>query len=305
MDLSKLFIGIDTGGTNCRIALGDNRGRILHSGNYESVHYSQVGRDAFTKHISGIILEFCDGINLSLESITGICIGAAGARNDTDKEGIKEDLSEKLTYHNIAVESDTAIAYEDAFGEGDGLLLICGTGSVLFGRLKGKNIRMGGWGKLLGDTGSSYSISLNVLKELTKHIDETEEACLLEEKLETGFGINRNNILTEIYHKNFNIHSLAPLIIELAGKGDGMCREAVNREAEGLVHLLNSFVKKHAGEKEIPVAFSGSVIENDNYFSNKLIQYIKDKFGNTFIITEERVNTLKGAIKTAINKFSK
>ncbi len=59
MDLKKLFIGIDSGGTNCRIGLGGNSGKIIHSDNFESVHYSQAGAKAFAAHISKIINGFC------------------------------------------------------------------------------------------------------------------------------------------------------------------------------------------------------------------------------------------------------
>ncbi len=51
-----------------------------------------------------------------------------------------------LSFSNIIVESDSEIAYQSAFGDGDGLLLICGTGSILFGKRNGVEVRIGGWG---------------------------------------------------------------------------------------------------------------------------------------------------------------
>jgi len=303
MDLKKLFIGIDSGGTNCRISLGGNSGKIIHSGNFESVHYSQAGAKAFAAHISKIINNFCDGIGLDLKTISGICAGAAGARHSQDKQRIKEHLSEMLSFSRIIVESDSEIAYQSAFGDGDGLLLICGTGSILFGKRDGAEIRIGGWGKLLGDEGSSYSLSLGMLRRLASRIDETSDAGEIEICLRNEFGLTRENLLNEIYHKNFSIQSLAPLVVRLAGEGEELCRDTADSDVKGLLRLFRTYRKRFNDSEPTDVAFLGSVIENENYISSTLRKGIESEFGKSFIITEERVNTLKGAIKTAIKYF--
>ena len=304
MDLKKLFIGIDSGGTNCRIGLGGNSGKIIHSGKFESVHYSQAGAKAFAAHISKIINDFCAGINLELRSVSGVCAGAAGARHRQDKQRIKEHLSDMLSFSNIIVESDSEIAYQSAFGDGDGLLMICGTGSILFGKRKGVEVRIGGWGKLLGDEGSSYSLSLGMLRRLAVRIDETNEAGELEICLRNEFGLTRENLLNEIYHKNFSMQSLAPLVVRLAGEGENICRETADSDVEGLLRLFRTYRKRFSDSVPTDVAFLGSVIENENYISSSLRKGIENEFGNAFVISEERINTVKGAIKTAIKYFN-
>ncbi len=304
MDLKKLFIGIDSGGTNCRVGFGDGTGRIIHSGNYESIHYSQAGAESFSEHISGVIKAFCSEINLDLGSLSGICIGAAGARHASDKERLKSALSEKTGYGNIIVESDTAVAHYAAFRDDEGLLLISGTGSVLFGKYRGCSVRIGGWGKLLGDGGSSYSIALNFLRRMAESFDDSDSESPLEKSLKSTHGLGRENIIQEIYHGGFSIQSLTPFIIGRADEGDALCSEIIDAEADSLVRLLSAFRKKHGEAHGTEVAFLGSVIENDNYFRRRLKSKIADEFGDAFRVREEKINTLKGALKIAVKTFT-
>ncbi len=191
----KFYVGIDSGGTNCRISLYYDKEGIIHSDVFNSIHYSTVGAKNFSKHIADIINIFFNSNGLLLNECSGICAGIAGARIKENKNEIKEYLSRDLSFSNIIVESDTAIAFEDTFGQKDGLILICGTGSVLFGRLKGEFVRLGGWGKLLGDEGSSYFIGLNFLKQLVKYFDKSDEKIVTEVLLNESYKINRDNII--------------------------------------------------------------------------------------------------------------
>ena len=54
----KFYIGIDSGGTNCRISLFYGKDDIKHSGVFNSVHYSVIGAKSFSKHTSEIIVGF-------------------------------------------------------------------------------------------------------------------------------------------------------------------------------------------------------------------------------------------------------
>ena len=56
-------------------------------------------------------------------------------------------------------------------------------------------------------------------------------------------------------------------------------------------------------DKKLSIAFSGSLIDNKNYFSDTLRDLIKTDFENEFLILENPVNPVNGALKIAINKF--
>lgn len=304
MDLNNLYIGIDSGGTHCRVGLGDGKGKIIHSADYESVHYTQAGEEAFSGRISSVLSDFCRDINLELSSVYGICAGIAGARHNSDREKLRSALSDGLNFKNITAVSDTEVAYYSAFREDGGLLLISGTGSVLYGKKSGKEIRIGGWGKLLGDEGSSHSISLNLLKKAAASFDESDEATPLEIELKKKHGLSRDNLIREIYRGNFNIHSLTPFVIDMAERGNRMCAETLEQEAGGLIRLLKIFAGRFTADEKTEIAFLGSVIENGNFFERRLRARIKEEFGERFRIKEGKINTLKGALKIAVKTFS-
>jgi N-acetylglucosamine kinase-like BadF-type ATPase len=301
----KFYIGIDSGGTNCRISLCNEKEDIIHSNVFNSVHYSVVGAKNFSRHTADIIKDFLHSKEFFLTDCKGICAGVAGARLKANKDEIRKHLSEDLSFFNIIVESDTAIAFEDVFGSEDGLILICGTGSVLFGRLKGEFVRLGGWGKLLGDDGSSYFIGLNFLKRLVKHFDKSNDKVEIETHLNESFSIYRENIIDKVYHKKFDVASLAPFVVEQAGKGDSVCREVIEKEIEGVYDLFDMFKSKYGMNNNYKVAFTGTLIESDNYFSLTLKEHLSKSFLNHFLFLDTKINPVKGALKIALKNFNK
>ncbi len=301
---NDFFIGIDSGGTNCRISACGSDLNILGSVVFPSVHYSAVGCVDFSSHTAANINLFLEQFNLNLTNCLGICAGVAGARAANNKNEIRQGLNDNLKFDNIIVESDTVIAFEDAHGENDGLILICGTGSVLFGRLDGEIVRLGGWGKILGDDGSSYFLALNFLKKLVKYFDRFDPKADIEKFLEDKFGINRNNIIDYVYHKKFDIASLSPFIVEQAEKDDPLCQLVVESEAENVLELFEALGNKFGIDKKLSIAFSGSLIDNKNYFSDTLRNLIKTEYEKDFLILENPVNPVNGALKIAINNFN-
>lgn len=297
------FIGIDSGGTNCRISASDTGLEVFSSIVYPSVHYSTVGCDEFSSHTASNIRLFLEQSKLEIRDCHGICAGVAGARSKQNKEEIRDSISGLLNFRKVVIDSDTAIAYEDAHGDKDGLVLICGTGSVLFGRINGEQVRLGGWGKILGDDGSSYFLSLNFLKKLVKYFDRYEETAGIEHLLKEKYGIDRNNIIEKIYHRKFEIASLSPFIVEQAAKGDPLCMHVADTEAESILELFEAFTNRYKPKKQTGIAFTGSLIENKNYFSDTLRDLMITNFEKEFFILENPVTPVNGALKIAINKF--
>lgn len=305
MGKTNFYLGLDSGGTNCRISACNENLEVISTVIYTSVHFSEAGAIDFARHISENLKLFIEQFRLDFSDCKGMCAGVAGARTASNKNDIKVYLCQFLGFDNIVIESDTAIAFVDAHGEDDGLILICGTGSALFGRVNGKIVRLGGWGKLLGDDGSSYFLSLNFLKQLVKYFDRYDERAEIEILLDKKFQINRENIIERIYHQKFDIASLSPFIVEQADKGDALCILVTENEIENILELFQSFIEKHNIKRNFSVAFTGSLIENDNYFSKTLRDLIRLNFGKEIFIKENLINPVNGALKTAIKYFKK
>src|SRR5690606_687271 len=75
----------------------------------------------------------------------------AGAGRAAAREPLAMALRGAGVARHIAIVTDAEGAMHDAFGDGPGILLISGTGSVAWGRAAdGRTARAGGWGLLIG-----------------------------------------------------------------------------------------------------------------------------------------------------------
>ncbi|MFN8579797.1 MAG: BadF/BadG/BcrA/BcrD ATPase family protein [Gemmatimonadaceae bacterium] len=87
--------------------------------------------------------------------VRAACVGVAGVGRDEERQALHAALATRGIAEDIVVVTDAEVALEDAFGDGPGVLLIAGTGSICFGRgPAGALSRCGGWGPTIGDEGS-------------------------------------------------------------------------------------------------------------------------------------------------------
>jgi N-acetylglucosamine kinase-like BadF-type ATPase len=207
-----------------------------------------------------------------------------GVRRKKDREDLKIKLMEFINHKNVIVETDTKIAHFGAFKGKNGIVFIIGTGSILYGIINKKVYRVGGWGKLLGDYGSGYHIGQEALKEVVKEYDNRKEFSLLTKALKKEFDITHSNIIQKIYHEKFPVQNVAKIVFECAKANDSKSLKIINESAEKLCEQLNGFMKLCKWKKKLGIALTGSIIENENIFSNKLKLYIRDNFSNLEIL---------------------
>ena len=103
-----------------------------------------------------------------------VCAGIAGAAGKETQNTLKEELLSELhlTPESIEIKADASIAYYAAHRDKSGILVITGTGSIVWARTKtGQMVRAGGWGALLGDEGGGFRIGLAALRALSMEID--------------------------------------------------------------------------------------------------------------------------------------
>jgi glucosamine kinase len=96
----------------------------------------------------------------------------SGAGREEARAAVEERLLRAGVAGRVRVGTDIGAAFHDAFGDGPGILLVAGTGSIAWGRAEdGREARAGGWGQHLGDEGSAYALGVAALKEATWQAD--------------------------------------------------------------------------------------------------------------------------------------
>lgn len=273
----SFYLGIDAGGTKCELMIADTDLKKIFSSKFKSLHYSVVGAKVIAEKYSALIKDVLKKNNLDIKDCKSICIGLAGAREDADRKLLKKEFSKWLKFNKIRIETDTMTGLYGAFDGADGLILISGTGSVLFGKSGNKIYRVGGWGRILGDEGSGYWIGLQALKQIVKEYDllNIKPRTQLAKAINKEHGLSEKNIVEQVFHGDFPIQNIAPLVLKLAEKKNKICLNIVNEAIDGLLYHLETFLKVAQRKKSIDVAFIGSIIETDNLLSKKFTQRIK------------------------------
>jgi N-acetylglucosamine kinase-like BadF-type ATPase len=184
--------------------------------------------------------------------------------------GIPEWITAVLREFKIEkseVVGDEVIALDAAFEGGPGILQIAGTGSNTIGRAPdGSRECAGGWSSRLGDQGSGYWIGLHAIRRALTAYDREEPTEVLKRVGEI-WGTPSIEALVNLGDSTPgpDFAALAPAISELAEAGDAVAIGVLKQAAADLVDfvlLVRSKLRgKHAIAGEVPVAFTGSVIE--------------------------------------------
>lgn len=301
----NLFIGIDSGGTECKAVLTDNKLKKQFFASTESVHFTDSGAEILSDSLVHIINIICRKARIEVKNVSGIGIGAAGARTKEQQDEIRKISVRKTGNKNIIVTGDTLAALTGALSGEDGFVLICGTGSVLFGIFSNVVYRFGGWGKVLGDQGSGYYIGQKALSETVKLFDRGIHSNEFQKLLQKKFGINKDNIIKKIYHKNFQIQFIAPLVIECASGNVKMCRKIISDSVGELVSLVETALMQVKEALPVKLCLSGSIITNKNYYSDLLKKNLRKKFGKKIKIINAEHTPETGAAMLALKKFGK
>lgn len=290
----KYVIGIDGGATKTTAVLADLNRNILAEKSSGPANFLIIGTEKVAKTISDLILDVCNEAEVNINNIEVVCIGLTGAGRESDAEKIKKAIQDywSSTYStpikNIIVTSDARIALEGAFSGRPGIILIAGTGSIIFGKDRGGMLyRVGGFGRYIGDEGGGYSIGRLGLQAVAKSMDGRGPETKLLDILKTQFGINSpEDLINKVYQENLDFAAVAPLVIQCAEEGDEACREILRKEAEELVLHIKA-IKDKIRVRTVYISFIGGLLSGENYYSKLLRKIILQKIEGVNVILPE------------------
>ncbi|MCU0908108.1 MAG: ATPase [Rhodobacteraceae bacterium] len=147
-----LILGVDGGGTGCRAAVADPGGRVLGTAAAGPANIASDPDGAAANILTAArdALRAATGRDAGLDRLAaGLGLAGANARGAADR------LARALPFARLRIETDAIAAAMGALGpDDDGIVAAIGTGSVYAMRHGGHLTQYGGWGLVLGDTGS-------------------------------------------------------------------------------------------------------------------------------------------------------
>jgi len=258
----KLRIGIDGGGTTTRAVLIDTDLTVLGRGEAPSSNHYGVGMARAIENIRAAGDAALQSAKVKLTDIDGWGLGLAGACSSAEQSAVHQALSPFISDAKLVVDEDAAAAQAGAFGGEPGAVCIAGTGANCFGiNARGERARADGWGPLLGDRGSGYSIGENALRAVCRAQDGAGPATsLLDPVLQSLNAPSFDALIQIVYAAEFSrdrIAALFPLVLQHAASGDAVANSLLEQAGCALAATATAVLVKLELQQ---VAVTGGVL---------------------------------------------
>jgi N-acetylglucosamine kinase-like BadF-type ATPase len=184
VDIVRYYLGLDAGGTKTFCLIGDEAGHVLGFGRGGTGNYESYGPDPAREEISKAVSNALKETGLTLDQISGIGMGIAGADIPEDYEMLEREVFTPL-FGKIprAFRNDSMGGLRGGTREPKGIVIACGTGCVCAGKNKqGQEARVGGLGQPFGDKVSGSSIGEEGLLAVWRYRDGIIGKTLLADK---------------------------------------------------------------------------------------------------------------------------
>lgn len=302
--MTFIVAGVDGGGSKTRIIIADESGTQLG----EAVGPGSAVRPGGAAHSAGVIAatlsEALASCGMADVIPKALCVGVAGAGREPERDAILEALAAREIAEDVVIESDFAIALEDAFGDGPGVLLISGTGSAAFGRSPSGTIaRCGGWGPVCGDEGSGAWIGRRALSVVTAAADGREPETALVGAVLTAAQVNEPQelIAWAAQATPAVFASLAPVVSSVADAGDLRANAILSLAVEELVLHVRTLARSLFGDERAatPVAFTGGILTRGTTVRKRLEQRLRSAVPGAQVHAAE-VIPARGAVRGAL-----
>ena len=288
----KYIIGVDGGGTKTEIVVCDLQGEVVARKTGGSSNPNDIGNDNMLKVVGDLIGKVlpsdCDCIDIGL-GISGIF--TAGSE-DLLFSYLKSHFS---VIDKTKIYSDKDSAMNCAY-DGDGCIVIIGTGSVGIVKKDGKIKDIGGGGYLVDNALSGFDLGREVLNAVLCANDGMGEYTILTDLFNDKTGENIRKHLKIVYQKGkAYVATFAPLVFSALEKNDKVADTIMRKCVSGFERLLLAVY--NAWEKEkCEITFFGGLAEKIEIFKRFLTAETKEKI----IFKKAKFPIIYGTVKNFV-----
>ena len=217
----KLLIGIDGGGTHSTAVAADPQGRVVAVTEGGGLNFHNVGVETVRLRLEAMVDDLCRQTGCATDEV---CVGMSALDAPADDATTAAFCTGMFQPQQLDLQSDAYIALMGLTMGQPGVIVICGTGSMLLmldGQ--GRQTAAGGWGYLLGDAGSGYTLAREGLLAIIDATEGTGPATpLVEDALSYFHVASPRAIIDRVYDPDFSPDKLA-----------GFARHVITRAVEG------------------------------------------------------------------------
>ena len=151
--------------------------------------------------------------------------------------------------------------------DGEGLVVIAGTGSICFGKnAAGQTARSGGFGHLIDDGGSGYAIGRDVLASAVRVMDGRVADTAVLQAVCDRLGGGPEKIVPFVYSPETDKAAIAKIsyvALELADQGNPEVMKILDQAAAELAQLVLA-VQQRLGMQQCRIALLGGLLTEEN-----------------------------------------
>ncbi len=222
-------------------------GRILGRGVSGPGNAFAVGWNAATANLADALARALDDSGLRRAEIAAV--GSASVEPSGEgSRPIRAAIHRVLGRGRVKALGDMQIALEGALGGGVGVVIVSGTGSVVFGRNRsGATFKVGGWGAVMGDEGSAQWIARQALAGAAHAVDGTGPRTRLVPTFLRHFRARSLHGTVGLVYRDTTpraLGALAPLVVGAAREGDGVARSILRRGGEALAAQAAAAIRR-------------------------------------------------------------
>ncbi|WP_404458917.1 BadF/BadG/BcrA/BcrD ATPase family protein [Sutcliffiella horikoshii] len=303
---SKVVIGIDGGGTHTRVIVVNTEGNVIS--------YVEKGASSIKKDLNAIdnvhqaIEEALTQASCDVINVQGLTAGIAGLDSDEDyKWAEKLTQIEGLNCSKWIV-NDAVIAQSGAFLMKPGIVVISGTGSIIFAiNEMGKSIRNYDFYHYASSAARflSYEAMFEILAGNTNESDQILIGNVLSywnvKNIDQLRTLGMQGFIKDKRERDRFFGKMGPLITEASNHGSNLASSVCNRAIHQLVvgiEILGSCFSSDV----IPVAYIGSVL-NSPYMKSTLTELLQQRKRKTYMVQEPALSSVCGAALMALTNL--
>ncbi len=293
------FLGIDGGGTKTVFKLIDENGTTLNKIYKGSCNPNDIGIENAFALLKDGINEACRGIPFAnITMFAGISGGGLTGNNNKMLSRFFDKFGFFAFDNGSDIENLVALSEQEKC-----ILIIMGTGFVVYALDAEKRKRISGWGQFFDEGGSGYTLGKDAITAALCEIDGSGEKTLLTTLFSERLGETVEGHLAKFYQggKRY-IASFADLVFAAAEQGDKIAFEILEKNMKFVAHRINTAAAEFTNDTpdQIPVLFSGGISMKNDLLFPLIEKHITAANCNLISIQSEPVD---GALRKAKKIF--
>jgi glucosamine kinase len=238
---APLLIGIDGGGTRCRVRIRALDGRLIGEGEGGSANV-RLATELVWNSILTACREAIRAGGLAESALAGahVGLGLAGASQSLAAQRL---LAYRHPFGAVSLATDAHATWLGAFAGRDGAILILGTGSCGYAVVAGQEHYVGGWGFEISDEGSGAALGREALRRALWAHDGRIAATGLSEAILEHFGEPEAIVDWVEQAGPGDYGRLSPMVFDHAARGDPLARDLIASTADGASRIASRLVE--------------------------------------------------------------